>query len=236
MFSSAASSTRWLKRRSCEASPTMAATVSRSAPRRSTPWVSVSAASRRAASSNRRAEALPRIAASSCSSRDSIAAGTGPFAGAWRSSSSTRCAGRKRRPALRSVCRSEPRASRRCGAPRSEASSKVVAAPTNRLTPTARPSRLQPVRPNSASGASHDIPNGPSRNHAGSLPAVVAIIGTSITHDHARKPATTPAVAAPAGVCGRHTANASAGASVASAENDTAPTSASASLPLTSRL
>ena len=42
--------------------------------------------------------------------------------------------------------------------------------------------------------------------------------------------------AAPAGVCGRHTANASAGASVASAENDTAPTSASASLPLTSRL
>ena len=43
-------------------------------------------------------------------------------------------------------------------------------------------------------------------------------------------------IAARGGVCGRHTANASTGASVASAENDTAPTSASASLPVTSRL
>ena len=67
-------------------------------------------------------------------------------------------------------------------------------------------------------------------------PAVAASVGTSITHDHAANAASTPPVAAFAGVCGRHTANARAGASVASAENDTAPTSARASLPLTSRL
>ena len=231
MFSSAASSRRWLKRRSSLASPTIAATVSRSAPR----W-STSAVSRRAASSSNRADALPRIAASSCSSRDSMAMGTGPRVGAWRSSSSTRCIGRKRRPALRSVCRSEPSVSRRCGTSRSVASSNVTDAPTNRLTPTARPNRLQPVRPNRASGASHDRPNGPSCNHAGLVPLAAARVGTSITHDQATNAASTPPVAALAGVAGRHSANPSAGASVASAENDTAPTSAKASLPLTRRL
>src|SRR5690606_5013884 len=116
------------------------------------------------------------------------------------------------------------------------ASSGVVAVPANRLTPTALPSRLQPVRPNSASGASQAMPNGPSRSQAGSTPAVAASIGTSITHSQETKPASTPAEAANAGVCGRHIAKPSAGTSVASAENDTAPTSASASLPLTSRL
>ena len=43
------------------------------------------------------------------------------------------------------------------------------------------------------------------------------------THDHAAPPASTPKPAAFAGVCGRHTATASAGASVANAENETAP-------------
>ena len=220
MFSSAPSSTRWLKRRSCEASPTIAATVSRSGP-----------ASRRAASSSRRADALPRTAASSRSSRASITAGTGPVAGASASNASTLRAGRKRRPALRRVSRSEPRAASRRGADRAIASSTVARVPANRLAPTARPRRLQPVRPNSASGDNQAKPNGPRCNQSLAPPVAATYIGASITQAQTRKATTTPAVAARGGVCGRQTANASAGASVASAENETAPTSASASLP-----
>ncbi len=85
-------------------------------------------------------------------------------------------------------------------------------------------------------GDSQACPNGPSRSHSGALPDANSRVGSNSTQAQARKPATTPAIAARGGVCGRHTANASTGASVASAENDTAPTSASASLPVTSRL
>ena len=108
--------------------------------------------------------------------------------------------------------------------------------PRNRLAPTARPSRLQPVRPNRLSGASPDQPNGPSLSHCGASPRASYTIGSNSTQAQAANPTTIPAIAARAGVCGRHTANASAGARVASAENETAPTSASASLPAISRL
>ncbi len=110
-----------------------------------------------------------------------------------------------------------------------------MSVPTNRLAPTARPRRLQPVRPNSASGASHCASNGPAPTQAGVCPCEVASTGNSRHHAHTAKPATIPAIAARGGVCGRHTAKASAGASVARAEKLTAPTSASAALPATMR-
>lgn len=180
MFSSAASSTRWLKRRSCEASPTMLATVSRSGPD-----------SRRAASSSRRVDALPSTADSSRSSRASIAVGTGPLRGAPRSTRSTRPTGRKRRPALRSASRSA-RASGRSRSRRSIMATTVIAAvPTNSDAPNARPSWLQLVRPNSACGRAQagscaDHPDGSSA-------------GASITQAQTTNAATMPAIAARGG-------------------------------------
>ena len=56
-----------------------------------------------------------------------------------------------------------------------------------------------------------------------------------MAHAQAMKPKTIPSDTARAGICGCHTANAIAGASVASAENDTAPTSANATSPATAR-
>ena len=99
----------------------------------------------------------------------------------------------------------------------------------------ARPTRLQPVNPNSASGASQPRPNGPDCNHAASVPLPVTSSGTNITHSHAMKLARMPQLAASGGVRGRQTAKPKAGIRVAKAENETVPTSASASLPLTRR-
>ncbi|HEY4561068.1 MAG TPA: hypothetical protein VIG54_10050, partial [Lysobacter sp.] len=103
------------------------------------------------------------------------------------------------------------------------ASTSVALAPRNRLAPTARPNRDQPVRPKNPSGDSHASPNGPACSHS-----AFDSVGATRIHAQAAKPTSTPTSAARAGVCGRHTAKASAGARVASAENDTAPTSASA--------
>src|SRR5690606_23805887 len=122
------------------------------------------------------------------------------------------------------------------GATRTVATSTVATVPANRLAPTARPSRLQPVRPNSPSGDSHARPMALLCTHPASPPVAATHICATITQAQTAKATTMPTVAARAGVCGRHTANASAGTSVASAENDTAPTSASASLPAIWRL
>ena len=224
MFCSAASSTRWLKRRSADASPTIAATASRSP------------ASRLAASSSTRAEAEPSTAASSRSTWASTRPGTAPGPSMPCSSCATRSRGRNLSPASRRVCASRPRMARRGVSRRRIATRTVARVPRNRLAPTARPSRLHPVSPNSPSGDSQRQPKGPSCNQATGTPRSSIMVGSSSTHAHTVKPTTTPVVAARAGVCGRHTAKASAGASVASAENDTAPTSASASLPATMRL
>ena len=80
------------------------------------------------------------------------------------------------------------------------------------------------------------MPNGPSTTHAGESPRKANAVGSNCTQHHVAKPARMPATPARGGVCGRQIANASAGTNVASAENDTAPTSASASLPATRRL
>ena len=113
---------------------------------------------------------------------------------------------------------------------------KVATIPVNKLAPTARPSGLQPVSPNNPCGESQAWPNGPTLIHAGSLPEIAAAIGINITQAQTKNAATTPTIAARGGVCGRHTAKPSAGASVASAEKETAPISAKASLPLSRRL
>ncbi len=89
---------------------------------------------------------------------------------------------------------------------------------------------------NVTTAASHGQPSGPSASQPGAAPSCATNGGSSSTQAQVANAATMPAVAACGGVCGRHTANASAGASVASAENDTAPTSASAALPAISRL
>jgi hypothetical protein len=222
MFSSAASSTRWLKRRPALVSPTSAATVSRSAPGRP-----ASVASRRAASSNTRADAEP--------STDDNARSISVSASRPRASRCSTCvAGRKRRATLsrlRASSRRRPRlATGRCQAD----SSNVVNVPTNRLAATARPSGLQPVRPKKPSGASQAMPNGPPCNHAGASSRRSS--GTGRHQAQVRNAATMPTRAARGGVCVRHTAKPSAGASVANAENDSAPTSASAALPAIERL
>ena len=112
----------------------------------------------------------------------------------------------------------------------------VTTMPANRLMVTARPSRLQPVRPKNASGANSDQPPGPSRSHTVSSPRASTSAGTSSSHIHSATAAAMPSITARGGVCGRHSAKPSAGASAPSAENDSAPTSANASLPAISRL
>ncbi len=114
--------------------------------------------------------------------------------------------------------------------------SSVTAVPTNRLAPTARPSGVQPVKPNKPCGASHCQPNGPCSSHAGARPPLSSNDGNSSTQAQVAKPASTPAMAARGGVCGRQIAKASTGTKVAIAENDTAPMSASTLPPPISRL
>ena len=80
------------------------------------------------------------------------------------------------------------------------------------------------------------MPNGPACSQAGATPRASIVTGSSNSHTQTAKPATMPAITARGGVCGRQMAKPSAGARVASAENDTAPTSASASLPAIRRL
>ena len=204
------------------ASPTIAATVSRSAPGRL-----ASVASRRAASSSTRAEADP---STDDSARSMSASASRPRA----SKCSTWVAGRKRRATLsrlRASRRRRPRlATGRCQAD----SSSVPSVPTKRLAATARPSGLQPVSPKKLSGASQAIPSGPSLNHDGAPSRSRS--GTGRHQAQVRNAANMPISAARGGVCVRHTAKPSAGASVANAENDNAPTSANAALPAIERL
>ena len=224
MFCNAACNTCWLKRRSSEASLTMAATVA------SSPL------SRRAASSSSRADAAPSTEDNSRSMLASVAAGTGPCRGASASSRCTFSHGRKRRPASRSASASRLRRARSGVSRRQAIASSVIPVPTNRLAPTARPSGLQPVRPNSASGASQRQPSGPSASQAGTLPLLSSRVGSSSTQAQVAKPASTPAMAARGGVCGRQMANPSTGTSVAIAENEIAPMSASTLPPPIRRL
>ena len=200
MFSSAASSTRWLKRRSCEASPTIAATVSRSRPLR--------AARHRAARAPTPSPAPPRVRVR-CALR--CRAGTGAVGGrVAQQMSSTRSRGRKRRPASRSVRASRPRRARR-GRSRRQAdasSGRERADEQARADRAAQPApagqseqalRRQPLRCRTAR----------RRTHAGAMPAQARTPSAAACTQHqAAKPATMPATTARGGVCGRHTANA----------------------------
>ena len=67
------------------------------------------------------------------------------------------------------------------------------------------------------------MPNGPACSQAGATPRASIVTGSSNSHTQTTKPATMPAITARGGVCGRQMAKPSAGARVASAENDTAP-------------
>src|SRR5690606_8682128 len=174
--------------------------------------------------------------ASSRSKPASISTGTGPLGGAPPSNPSTPRTGRQRRPPWRRVRRSQPRAMPRAGDRRQADGTSLVPAPTNRPAPTARPSRPPPGSPTSVSGASQALPRGPAASQSPLPPDSSTCTGDSVPQAQARKPASTPHVAATAGGRVRHTAQNSAGASVASAENETAPTSASDWLPAITRL
>ena len=120
--------------------------------------------------------------------RASVCAGTGPLgrriAQAMRPR--VRAAG-SADPASRSVARVEaaPRAPRRSR--RTAPASTVASVPANRLAPTARPSRLQPVRPNNA------IRRQPVRIRTGPAAATPATIPRDASpHRHQQAPRPTP--------------------------------------------
>jgi len=80
------------------------------------------------------------------------------------------------------------------------------------------------------------MPNGPAEIHAEDPPKPSTRAGTISTQAQTSTPANTPSVTERAGVCGRQTANATAGARVARPENEMPPMSARASLPEIARL
>ncbi len=138
---------------------------------------------------------------------------------------------------LRAKYRHRARAQRRGAASRcaSTAAIQVTTTPANKLTTTARPSRLQPISPKNASGANNDQPHGPSRSRRGSSRNASTKTGTNSNQTHSPTAAAMPNNTARGDVCGRHNAKPRAGASAANAENESAPTSAKALLPAINR-